>query len=116
MNFVLNGLNWKIEELSQQEIKSIVNKRKNNDDEDIKSTDTMYFGLTYHDKCIIYLDKDLPIDRKKKTLIHELTHCYIGCYITHQEKSYDEEMVCDIVSSSFYLIELIVNDYFKEKK
>lgn len=116
MNFVLNGLNWKIEELSQQEIKSIVNKRKNNNDEDIKSTDTMYFGLTYHDQSIIYLDKDLPIDRKKKTLIHELTHCYIDCYITHQEKSYDEEMVCDIVSNSFYLIELIVNDYFKEKK
>lgn len=25
----------------------------------------------------IYIDDDLPADRKKATLIHELTHCFI---------------------------------------
>ena len=72
-----------------------------------------YFGVTFHDTQKIYLDRDLPKDRKRKTLIHELTHCYIGCFITHESKTYDEEMVADIVSNSYSIISKIVEDYFK---
>lgn len=114
MKFKMNNMNWTIKELSQNEIKVIVNKRRANEDENINSTDTRYYGITYHDDLIIYLDKDLPKDRKKKTLLHELGHCYIGCYITHQEKTYDEEMVVDIISNSHNMIHKIVKDYFKD--
>lgn len=116
MNFKINGMKWTIKELSQEKIKDIQNKRKNKEEEDIKNTETRYLGITYHDDLKIYLDQDLPVDRKKKTLMHELTHCYIGCYITHQEKQYDEEMVADIVSNSHDIIHEIVTKYFKKDK
>ena len=111
----INGLNWKIIELSQEEIKTTINKRKAKDEEDIKSIASRYYGITYHDSLEIILDKDLPIDRKKKTLIHELTHCYIGSYITHQDKTYDEEDVADIVSNSYDIIHGITEEYFRKE-
>lgn len=113
MKFEINNLNWEIKELSQSEIKEIVNVRCNNNSEDVNNLERRYYGITYHDDMIIYLDKDLPQDRKKRTLIHELAHCYIGCYITHQEKTYDEEMIADIISNSNNIINKIVDKYFK---
>ena len=102
--FEINGMHWNICQLSQEEIKSTMNKRRNNEEDDIKSVDKRYYGITLFDELAIYIDKDLPLDRKKKTLLHELTHCYIGSYITHQEKQYDEEMVADIFSNSYEII------------
>lgn len=115
-NFQINNRNWIIKELSQEEIKIIQNKRKANEEENIKSLNDRYYGITYTDIQEIYLDKDLPGDRKRATLIHELTHCYITNYITHQNKTYDEEMVADIVSNSFDIIREIVDKYFSKKE
>lgn len=53
----------------------------------------------------------MPADRKKSTLIHELTHCYIDNYITHCEKQYTEEDVADIVANSYDIIHEIVEQY-----
>lgn len=86
MKFKINGMNWKIIEKTQAEIKTRMNKRRANEDENINAVDTRYFGVTFHDDLEIVLDKDLPKDVKKKILIHELAHCYIGCYITYEEK------------------------------
>lgn len=116
MKFKINNMEWVIKEISQEEIKIIQNKRKASEEENIKSIDTRYYGITYTDNLIIYIDKDLHIDRKKKTLIHELTHCYITSFITHQEKQYDEEMVADIVSNSYDIIHEIVDKYFNESR
>ena len=115
-NFKMNNRNWQIEETSQEEIKTMQNKRRANEDENVKSTDTRYYGITYADTQKIYLDKDLTEDRKRATLIHELTHCYIIEHITHCDKTYDEEMIADIVSNCFDIIKEIVNDYFGENK
>ena len=114
MKFTINNFNWKIKEVSQEQIKTILNKKRNTKDEDTKNTETRYYGITYHDELTVYLDKDLHPDRKKSTLIHELVHCYIGTYITHQEKTYDEEMVADIVSNSYDIIHKIVDKYFNK--
>ena len=114
-SFKMNNRNWIIKELSQEEIKIIQNKRKANEEENIKSLNDRYYGITYTDIQEIYLDKDLPGDRKRATLIHELTHCYITNYITHQNKTYDEEMVADIVSNSFDIIKEIVEKYFENR-
>ena len=110
----MNDLNWEIRELPQYAIKEKMNKRKNKDEDDVNSISERYYGITFNDELLILLDCDLPEDRKRKTLIHELTHCYIGCYITHLEKTYDEEMVADIISNSFDIIKKIVEKYFKD--
>lgn len=45
--------------------------------------------------------------------MHELGHCYIGTFIYHQDKQYNEEEVVDLISNSHYIIHKIVEDYFK---
>ena len=116
MNFKMNNRNWVIRETSQGDIKNMQNMRRANEEENLKSIDTRYYGITYTDIQKIYLDEDLPEDRKKATLIHELAHCYIDSFITHCDKSYTEEDVADIVSNSYEIIHEIVDKYFKEKE
>lgn len=115
MKFKINNRSWTIEEKSQSEIKSIQNQRIANEEENIKSVTPRYYGVTHCDIQEIYLDKDLPTDRKKATLIHELTHCYIDNYITHCDKQYTEEDVADIVANSHDIIRNIVDKYFEVK-
>jgi len=116
MKFKINNRTWTIEEKSQSEIKRIQNERRANEDDNIKSVTPRYYGVTHCDIQEIYLDRDLPIDRKRATLIHELTHCYIDNYITHDAKDYSEEDVADIVANSYDIIHEIVDKYFEVKK
>jgi Zn-dependent peptidase ImmA (M78 family) len=115
MKFKINNREWTITETSQQSIKNMQNIRKANEEENLKSIDTRYYGITYCDIQKIYIDEDLPADRKKATLIHELTHCYIDNYITHCDKQYTEEDVADIVANSYDIIHEIVEQYFEVK-
>lgn len=82
----------------------------------LKDKNGVYQGSTHHTKGIIYIDKNLPHEIKRKTLIHELAHCYIREYITHEDKTYSEEMVSDILANSHDIIHKIVEDYFKENR
>lgn len=115
MNFKINNREWEIEEKSQSDIKNIQNIRSANEEENVKSVNPRYYGVTYCDVQKIYIDKDLPEDRKKAALIHELTHCFIDNYITHSEKEYSEEDVADIVSNSHDMIRKVVDKYFEVK-
>lgn len=112
-NFKMNNRNWIIEEKSQEEIKQYQNERRSNEDENIRSLNPRYYGITYVDIQKIYIDRDLLPDRKKQVLIHELTHCYIAEYITHSENQYSEEDIADINSNSFEIIKEIIDSYFK---
>jgi Zn-dependent peptidase ImmA (M78 family) len=116
MKFKINNREWTITEVSQQAIKNMQNIRKANEEENLKSIDMRYYGITYCDTLKIYIDEDLPEARKKSTLIHELTHCYIDSYITHSEQEYSEEDVADIVSNSYDIIHEIVDKYFEVEK
>ncbi len=111
--FKINNEDWIIKELSQQEIKEYQKERSKFGYRDDGEECGRYYGVTYIDEQIIILDKDLPIQRKMKTLIHELTHCYIATTITHLENKYDEEFVADIVANSFYIILDVVTRYFQ---
>ena len=111
MKFKMNNREWEIRELSQEEIRQHIEDYKY-DGKPIKVG--KYFGQTYFDEQIIYIDKDLHIEQKKQTLLHELMHCYIGCYL-YEFKSFDEENVCNISANSHNIIHKIVEDYFKEK-
>lgn len=115
MKFKINNREWTITETSQESIKNMQNIRRANEEENLKSIDTRYYGITYCDIQKIYIDEDLPADRKKATLIHELTHCYIDNYITHCDKQYTEEDVADIVANSYDIIHEIVEQYFEVK-
>lgn len=116
MKFKINNRMWSIEEKPQSEIKSIQNQRRANEEENIKSITPRYYGVTHCDIMQICIDKDLPEERKRYPLIHELTHCYIDSYITHSEKEYSEEDVADIVANSYDIIHEIVEKYFKVGK
>lgn len=113
MYFKMNNVTYQIIELSQKDYKTY---RKAEDKHvDCEETDTnkgVYFGATHCYRNIVFLDKSLPIDRKRKTLIHELTHCYIAEYITHEETQFNEELVADISANSHDIIHKIVTEYF----
>ena len=113
MTFELNGIQYKIVELDQKEYKKI---RLEQDEakgvEKSKVEEGMYYGASHYDECKIYLDKDMPQDRKRKVLIHELAHCYIYEYITHADYNLTQEEVADLVANSYDIIGNIINDYF----
>lgn len=112
MKFKINKREWKITEVSQQAIKNKQNIRRANEEENLKSIDTRYYGITYCDEQKIYIDEDLPKDKKKATLIHELAHCYIDNYITHCDKQYTEEDVADIEETNEYEL----RDRYRQKE
>lgn len=108
MKFKINNKNWNIKEISQEQMREQLKSHN-----DSVAGFGKYFGLTYFDTQTIYLDKDLCQDRKRSTLLHELGHCYIGTYITHLDRQYNEEDVVDIISNSHDIINNIINKYFK---
>lgn len=110
MKFKINNKTWEIKELSQEDMKAELKKHY-----DTVESNGKYFGLTYADIQTIFLDKDLCPERKRSTLLHELGHCYIVTYITHQDKNYNEEDVTDIISNSHDIIREIVDKYFDIK-
>ena len=117
MKFKMNDITYVIKEISQKEYKELRVLEDEEDGVDISDVKNgIYQGSTHHTKGIVYIDKNLPHEIKRKTLIHELTHCYIREYITHEEKTYSEEMVADIVASSHDIIHKIVEDYFEGDK
>ena len=106
MKFKMNNCEYEIKEVTQEEL------QKEIADEE----DGYYYGQTRFRKQIILIDKDLSKERKRKTLIHELTHVYIREYLTTRDISSDEEVLCDISANSHDIIHKIVEDYFKNNK
>lgn len=106
MKFEINNQNWIIKEISQDEMREEMKKHN-----DRPTEDGRYFGLTYSDIQTIFIDKDLCAERKRITLLHELGHCYINTYITHQDRKYNEEDVADIIANSHDIIRKIIDKY-----
>lgn len=109
MKFKINNREWEIIELSQEEIREKYREYKY----DGEPQEGKYFGITYIDVQKIYIDKDLHEEQKKQTLLHELMHCYIGCYLFASSKGYSEEDLCNISANSHDIIHEIVGNYFK---
>lgn len=105
MTFEMNGCKYEIKEVDQEELQSLI----------ADEEDGYYYGQTRFQKQVIYIDKNLSYERKRKTLIHELTHVYIREYLTTRDINPDEEVLCDIHANSHDIIHKIVEDYFKEK-
>lgn len=104
MIFEMNGRKWTIKEVPQEEM--WVEAKQEQD------TGEYFFGKTIFHKQEIWLDKDISEEQKRKTLIHELVHCYTGSYFTFSSlNGQDEDLWCDIMSNSFDIITEIVNKY-----
>ena len=106
MCFEMNNELWKIIEVEQQEFWEYEKKEQDGG---------YYQGATHYNKNEIWLDKTLPIDKKKKTLYHELMHCYINTHISVYDMPITEELLCDISANSHDIIHEIVDRYFGEK-
>ena len=92
-----------IKEVSQQEFW----------DYQVDEQDGYYYGQSHFQTQEVWIDKDLPVEKKRKTLYHELTHVYIREYLTSRDIKPDEEVLCDISANSHDIIHKIVQDYFK---
>lgn len=102
MKFKMNNSIYTIEEVSQEELQK----------EEIDENDGYYYAQTRFQKQIILIDKDLSVERKRKTLIHELTHVYIREYLTTRNISPDEEVLCDIHANCHDIVHEIIENYF----
>lgn len=109
MKFKMNNSNWHIIEIQKEDIKKLY--------EQETGEETMYvYGLTKFDYQIIYINNDLCDEMKRKTLMHELMHCYKAEYVSLELDNIDEETLCNLVANSHDIIHKIVEDYFKEEK
>lgn len=79
-------------------------------------------GATFRSKLVVLLNKNLPEQLFRRTIIHEMTHCYIWAFGLMQFDSYKEENICDfmetwgtsIITDSLRVISKF--DEFKEKE
>lgn len=105
MKFKMNNHTWEIIDVTRQEIKDIYKKETNED--------AFYlYGLSMIGEQIIYLNKDIKPEKKRKTLMHELMHCYKAEYISLSIDNIDEELLCDLCANSHDIIHEIVERYF----
>ncbi len=105
MKFKMNDRDWEIKEISQEMFAPTDDPREQGD----------CYGLCAYNEQVIYLWKDLHIQQKRKTLMNELMHCYIGSYISFEDiDEYNEDVLCNISANSHDIIHKIVEDYFKE--
>ena len=102
--FKMNNVEYEIKEVNQEELNKWETDEK----------DGYYYGQTHFMTQEVWLDKTLSKERKRKTLIHELTHVYIREHLTTRDISPDEEVLCDINANSHDIIHKIVKEYFNE--
>ena len=105
MKFKMNNSEYEILEVSQKDL--MVYKEQD---------EGYYYGQTHFMEHQVWIDQDLPLERKKRTLYHELTHVYIREYLTTRDIEPDEEVLCDISANSHDIIHEIVERYFKNEK
>lgn len=104
MKFKLNNVKWTITEKTLEEL------------QEIWGNDDFFYGQCDYVNNIIYLNKRLCLERKKDTLIHELTHCWTMSSGWGFSGDADRETICNIVACSNYFINDIVKKYFKRRR
>ena len=111
MEFEINGRKWKIIEVPQKKF------WEDSGELDKMNNEETYFGRTKYKSQEIWLDEELPICTKRKTLLHELMHCYKGSYICFYDlNGQDEDFWCELSANSHDIIHEIVDKYFNQKK
>lgn len=74
----------------------------------------MRIGCTDFLNNTIYLHKSLPtLEKKKQTLIHELTHAYIYAFGFSTEEYFNHELVCEFIEAYGRDIIRTADEYFR---
>lgn len=109
MEFWVNDDVWTIKKVSKATMNTLYEDEKAADEEVF-----FVFGLTNKALHTIFINEEMCEEQQIKTLIHELTHCYIWEFGLFNVPHFNEEMVCDLVASISYFIDRVVKEY-KEK-
>jgi Zn-dependent peptidase ImmA (M78 family) len=102
MNVKINNVNYFIKEVKRES-------------EDLCIDGIYRCGVTFFDLGIIVIADYLPLDIKRRTLIHELTHAVLFQNGFASVNQYDEEIVCELFASYADRIIKTVNKYFETK-
>lgn len=109
MKFKINNNSWEIIDKSSKTI----TEKYNSENEERAN---FVFGVTIYPQHEIWINEDMCLEQKIKTLKHELTHCYIWNYGLYNVPHFNEEMVCDLVSSINDFINITVEQYLQNIK
>lgn len=107
MEFEINNEKWKIKEVSQECLCE-------ENGVEFKNDGNFYLGLTCPMAKEILLFDRLDNVQKRKTLMHELMHCYIFTFMSFNEIQLSIDDFCDISANSHDIIHKITEDYFKK--
>ena len=105
MEFIINGQHWEIKEM---DTKTLNDSFKGEEDE-------FLYGFCSYKENVIYLNETLTEDRKKHTLMHELTHCWTFENGWGFTAKISRENLCNIVASINTFINDITNEYFERR-
>lgn len=88
---------------------------EDNDENFVKNGNLVLYGQTNFIEQKIKIYKNLTDVRKRKTLIHELTHAFCDVYLQsqHVKDRFNEEDICCFMASYSEDIIRIVDDYLK---
>lgn len=100
MTFTMNDEKWEIKEVDKQYLIDRYNKEH-------EEPCTYAFGLCDYPNHIIWITDELCVDQKRRTLLHELMHCYLWCYGANIDNLH-EENICDYSASAHYIIHKII--------
>ena len=85
---MINGLEWTVYESGNNQYVSL-------------EREPGEHNIGYYDSAqlAIFIHKDLPIDQKRRTLIHELAHAFIYSYCVGDGDLFNEEVMCEFVAA-----------------
>jgi Zn-dependent peptidase ImmA (M78 family) len=106
MKFKINGSCWIIKEMDTKELSKRFEGEENE----------FLYGFCSYTENKIYLNNMLCENRKKHTLIHELTHCWTMENGWGFNENVSREDLCNIVAGINNFINEITEKYFKKKK
>ena len=67
------------------------------------------YGITCYNDAHVYINKDLPTDLRKRTLLHEIVHAMLFSYMLRKYESFTEEEMADFVAKYFDKIYILCN-------
>lgn len=70
-------------------------------------------GVCYYSEREIYVNKELNLEVKTETLLHELTHAFLDTLQLSKKEEYNEEEVCEFVGKYSHEIQRIANRLLK---
>lgn len=95
-SFMINGRTWIIK---YESAVNLLERAKKMDEEA-----TYAYGFCDYPIQTIFLNKDCSVETQKKTLLHELEHCWLWNNGFSSVSDFSEEMVCDILSDSYAFV------------